>query len=360
MDSIYLQHLNQLELLKNLIYIFGLVFVIEQFAKKKPINSPFIGIVISLIFIIFVSTIRVDLNNWWDDHTVYAIGFVTGEHFSEASATSEPLFYAITSFIRLFTDNYIIYFFIIASIYTGAYLWASKRITNSNGTLMLFMMFVTSLFFVAYGSNTIRAGLAMSLLILGFTFYPKNKIVFAILSLCAINIHLSMLLTLSAFIAAILIKKPKMCLTIWLLSIILSIAFGNWFEEIFASSFEDKRTEIYLMQNQSMTHYKIGFRWDFVIYSLIPIIIGYYYIYRRKYQDKFYTILYCTYLIANSFWILVIRANYTDRFAYLSWALMPIILMYPLINSNLFKRQNYKIATMLLFNVAITFALSLK
>lgn len=358
MDAIYLQHINQLALLRNLIYIFGLIFVIEQFAKKRPINSPFIGIVISLIFTFFVSTIKVDLNNWWDDHTVYTIGFMTGEVISSASSVSESLFYAMTSFIRMFTDNYVIYFFIIATIYTGAHLWASKRLTNNNGTLIMFMMFVSSLFFVAYGANTIRAGLAMSLLILGFTFYNQSKITFAILALCAINIHLSMLLTLCAFIAAIFIKKPKMCFTIWLISIILSISLGSWFEEIFASSFEDNRTQIYFMQDPTKTHYKVGFRWDFVVYSLVPIVVGYYYIYRRHFQNKFYTIIYCTYIIANSFWVLVIRANFTDRFAYLSWALMPIILMYPLLTGNIFRHQNNKIALMLLFNVAITFVLS--
>ena len=359
MEASDIAYLNQLGLLKNFIYLFSICIVIEQFAKKKPINSFFIGIIFSLIFTLFVSTPQINLNNWWNDHVVYAIGFLSGEVISSASAASEPLFYAMTSFIRLLTDNYVIYFFIIAAIYTGAYLWASKRMTNNNGTLIMFMMFVTSLFFVAYGVNTIRAGLAMSLLILGFTFYNQSKITFAILALCAINIHLSMLLTLSAFIAALFIKKPKMCFTIWLVSIILSISLGSWFEGIFASTFEDDRTQIYLMQDPTKALYNVGFRWDFVIYSLIPIVMGYYYIYRHHFQDKFYTILYCTYLIANSFWVLVIRANFTDRFAYLSWALMPIILMYPLLTGNIFRHQNNKIALMLLFNVAITFVLSL-
>lgn len=356
MEASDIAYLNQLGLLKNFIYLFSICIIIEQFAKKKPINSFFIGIIFSLIFTLFVSTPQINLNNWWNDHVIYALGFLYENQI--VTSISEPLFHAITISIRYFTDNYIIYFFIIATIYTGAHLWASKRLTNNNGTLIMFMMFVSSLFFVAYGANTIRAGLAMSLLILGFTFYNQSKITFAILALCAINIHLSMLLTLCAFIAAIFIKKPKMCFTIWLISIIISISLGSWFEEVFASSFDDKRAQIYLIQDPTKTHYKVGFRWDFVIYSLIPIVIGYYYIYRRHFQDKFYTILYCTYLIANSFWVLVIRANFTDRFAYLSWALMPIILMYPLLAGNIFRHQNNKIALMLLFNIAITFVLS--
>jgi hypothetical protein len=36
-------------------------------------------------------------------------------------------------------------------------------------------------------------------------------------------------------------------------------------------------------------------------------------------------------MIANTFWILVIRANFSNRFAYLSWFLMAIVIAYPLL-----------------------------
>lgn len=342
----------------NILWIFTILLAIIQSSINRKINAFTICLILSVIISTTFSAIPITFNIW-DDHTNYAYAFVSSLSDGNLHAPfKEILFIALNKTIRSFTDNYHVFFFIIALIYTIAYSWASKRLTNSSGTLIMFMMFVTSSFFVAYGVNTIRAGLAMSLLILGFTFYNQSKITFAILALCAINIHSSMLLTLCAFIAALFIRKPKMCFTIWLISIILSISLGSWFEEIFASSFDDNRTQIYFMQDPTKIHYKVGFRWDFVVYSLIPIVIGYYYIYRRHFQDKFYTILYCTYIIANSFWVLVIRANFTDRFAYLSWALMPIILMYPLLAGNIFRHQNNKIALMLLFNIAITFVLS--
>lgn len=243
-------------------------------------------------------------------------------------------------------------------MYCGFYLVSSKRFCKKNGLLILFILFVTSNFFVAYGVNTLRAGLAMSLLILAFSFFQDRKIIFAIMAICAINIHLSIALTLCSFIVAKYINKPKMCLSIWLISIILSFSMGSYFEELFAGLVDDQRTS-YLLVDNTQTRYKVGFRWDFVTYSLIPILVGYYYIYKRKYNDSFYNILYCTYLLANTFWILVIRANFTDRFAYLSWALMPIILIYPLINGNIYKHQNYAIALVVFLNVAFTFILSL-
>lgn len=36
------------------------------------------------------------------------------------------------------------------------------------------------------------------------------------------------------------------------------------------------------------------------------------------------------YCVANAFWVLVINAAFSNRFAYLSWFLMPIVIMYPL------------------------------
>ena len=220
-------------------------------------------------------------------------------------------------------------------------------------------MFISSLFFVSYGVNTIRSGLAMSLLILAFSFYKRNNFLYVLLAICAINIHVSVALTLVSFIVAIIIKKPKMCFTIWLISIILSVSMGSYFEEIFANMIDDDRANTYLLVDADKTNYNVGFRWDFVIYSMIPIIVGYYFIYKKKFTDNIYNILYCTYLLANTFWILVIRANFTDRFAYLSWALMPIILIYPLINGNLYKHQNYAISLVVFLNVAFTFILSL-
>lgn len=343
--------------IRYLVYIFALFFCLIQIGFKHPISNILIGLILSLIITILFSFPPVDLSAWWSDRTIYAWWFLSATEY--VLDAKDFMFGVITSTIRTITDNYTIYFFIIASMYTYFYLWSCKNFTNNKGTLTMFLMIISSLFFVPYGFNTIRAGLAMSMLILALSFYNKQRIIFIILALCAINIHQSVTLTLVSFLVALLIKKPKMCFTIWLISIILSFSMGSYFESLFVDLFEDNRANKYLLADAENTIYKIGFRWDFVIYSLIPILTGYYYIYKRKYNDSFYNILYCTYLLANTFWILVIRANFTDRFAFLSWALMPIILIYPLINGQLFKHQNYAISLVILLNVAFTFILSL-
>ena len=346
--------------IKYIIYFITIIFCLVQISRKKIINQYGIGFIVSLVIIVFFSLPPVDFSAWGSDRTLYAIGFLNSENsFNTDLFSSDAMFTLLNTVIRSLTDNYYIYFFMIAFFYTLSYLISCKNFTNNKGTLAMYCTIISSMFFVPYGSNTIRAGLAMSILILALSCYNKQRIIFIILALCAINIHQSVTLTLLSFLTALLIKKPKMCFTIWLISIILSFSMGSYFESLFVDLFEDNKANKYLLADAENTIYKIGFRWDFVIYSLIPILTGYYYMYKKNYTDETYKILYCTYLLANTFWILVIRANFTDRFAYLSWALMPIILIYPLINGQLFKHPNYAISLVILLNVAFTFILSL-
>ena len=90
------------------------------------------------------------------------------------------------------------------------------------------------------------------------------------------------------------------------------------------------------------------FRWDFLLYSFSAIAIAYYYIIKRRFKDSFYDTLFGIYAIGNAFWILVIRANFTNRFAYLSWFLLPAIIIYPLLKVKFFEGQ-YRIISIMIF-----------
>ena len=121
----------------------------------------------------------------------------------------------------------------------------------------------------------------------------------------------------------------------------------------FAAMSDDSRTSY--LNNMQNTSYQVGFRVDFIIYSLTPIIIGYYFIFKKKFRDNFYTLLYNSYILTNIFWILVIRANYTYRFAYLSWFMMPFIMVYPLLKQKLSLKENVWLGSILLGETAFGF-----
>lgn len=71
--------------------------------------------------------------------------------------------------------------------------------------------------------------------------------------------------------------------------------------------------------------------------------------------DWKYKLLINTYIFANSFWIMVMNAAYSNRFAYLSWFLYPIVLAYPCLKMNIWNNfQGKKAGNILLFQVGFT------
>ena len=50
---------------------------------------------------------------------------------------------------------------------------------------------------------------------------------------------------------------------------------------------------------------------------------------KKGYHSDTYNFLYCVYTLTNSVWILCLYASFTNRIAYLSWLMLPIVLIYP-------------------------------
>ena len=98
-----------------------------------------------------------------------------------------------------------------------------------------------------------------------------------------------------------------------------------------------------------------GFRWDFVLYSVMPIYLAYIVIIKREIYDKLYIILINTYIFSNSFWIMVINSLNSNRFAYLSWFMYPIVIAYPLLKLEIWPDQNKKVVQILMLHIGFTF-----
>ena len=89
--------------------------------------------------------------------------------------------------------------------------------------------------------------------------------------------------------------------------------------------------------------------------SSFPVFTGWYFIFKKNFNDKFYSHIFNIYLVCNAFWILIIRANFSNRFAYLSWFLMSLIIIYPFLKQQFFKKQELVIAKVTLFYYGFTF-----
>ena len=155
-------------------------------------------------------------------------------------------------------------------------------------------------------------------------------------------------------------NNSKYYFLMWLLCIPASLIFGSAFEILFASiGIADQRLSYLTEGNVNDDDFSsIGFRWDFLLYSASAVFAGYYFIIKKQFKDALYQRLLNVYLISNGFWILVIRANFSNRFAYLSWFMMGLVIIYPFLKGNLLKNQTQTLAYVLLVYSLFTLVLN--
>jgi hypothetical protein len=248
------------------------------------------------------------------------------------------------------------FFSVLAIIYIYPMYRISKHYFDSYWYYS-FMLFIVSFSFWTYGVNGMRNGAALSLFLWGITF-RNNRIIAGMLFLIAAMFHKTALLPILAYILTFYYNKPKFYLKGWLLCIPLSLVLGSVFVILFSSlgfGGDDRLAGYLTTQAEAGTFSQTGFRWDFLFHSAFAVFAGWYYIYKKNFEDQQYFRLLNTYLICNGFWILVINANYSNRFAYLSWFMMAIIIIYPLLKVQMFKQQHFMIGKVVLVYFLFTY-----
>lgn len=254
------------------------------------------------------------------------------------------------------------YFTVIYVIYVFSALTCVK-ILMPNKTLLGMLFVLTSLSYYSYGINGIRNGSACHMVLLGFALMLKGRALFwpgAGLCLLAFGIHRSTMLPIAAFVAGrFLVRDARYAVYFWLLSIPVSLVAGNAVTSFFGSLGFDERMSGYSDTRNDMSGFShSGFRWDFLFYSMWPVVMTWVNSVQRKCYDNWYRVLSVTYCLANAFWVMVIRASFSNRFAYLSWFLYPIIIAYPLVNIDTWEDQDRKTGYVLLAYAGFTFLMS--
>lgn len=251
------------------------------------------------------------------------------------------------------------YLLTCAFIYVGSLWWAMKRIFGNYYWIPL-LVIISMFTFWVYGVNGIRNGMGASVFILALSF-ANNIPVMILLAYIALGFHQSVLLMIGAAILAWFYNKNKIYLGIWLACIPISLQFGWTLQYLLASTGfmqDDDRFASYLLRENEVgvtAATSSTFRWDFLLYSAMAVGVAYYFIYIRKYKDQYYTWLFNIYLICNAFWIIVIRAAYSNRIAQLSWFIMPIILIYPFMMKRFWRDHERYLGLALLVFYAFTF-----
>lgn len=249
------------------------------------------------------------------------------------------------------------FFLVVEILYVIPVLIACKRLASNHAIfMMLFCMGAFSFF--TYGTNGIRNGMACSLIILALSCINGKmiaKIMAGILCFAAFNIHRSTALPILCMVASFFVKDTRYVMGWWLFSIILSLVAGGPIEAFFTGLGFDDRMEGYSSQNIDASIFSsTGFRWDFLLYSAMPIVLGYYVVFIRRIWDKNYLMLLNTYILCNSFWVMMIRASYSNRFAYLSWFMYAFVLAYPCLKLPIWKNQGMNTALIFMGHLCFT------
>lgn len=265
-------------------------------------------------------------------------------------------FMSIRFFLFLAAIIYILPMYLFSKKYCGTY-W-----------FFAFLMFAASFSFWPYGVNGIRNGMATSVFIWALVYYDRKWLMYSLFAL-SFGIHNSVIIPIAAFIAAGIYKNPKAYFYIWLASIPLSLLGGGFWGTFFTSlGLGDDRAGAYLdanaiselAKNERTTFSQTGFRWDFVLYSASGVFTGWYFLVKKKIKDQFYIHLWGIYMIANAFWILVIRAAFSNRFAYLSWFLLAPIIVYPFLRYRVSEMQSRILAIVYVLYYSFTYFMYFK
>lgn len=216
-------------------------------------------------------------------------------------------------------------FVIYSLIYFGAMLWACRRLFPKD-TLLAFLFCLGAFSTFSYGVNGIRAGMAGSIFLVALSY--RDKLWLSIpLAIFTFGMHHSMALVIVPFFLVLFVKNPRYYFVLWIVSFFIAALHITYFQYLFAE-FTDEHGASYLLSNEHS-----GFRIDFIIYSVIPILFGFIFIRKKMIQSETYNLILSLYTLVNSMWLLCMYSSFTNRISYLSWFLYPIVLLYPFVNN---------------------------
>lgn len=260
-----------------------------------------------------------------------------------------------------------LWFTAIAGIYICFNLIGIHRVFRGQ-EYAAFLFYIVFFLFYSAGTNGIRNACGYSIVFYAMTISlsKKHDKYFRMAVWCFIGylFHSSVIMLIASIICAnTVVKSTKKAVLIWFVAIFLSLVFGNMLANYISQFSSDPRAQGYLDAGQeyelmpSSALVNSRFRWDFLLFSALPIYIGYYVTTVRGITDKFYQFLLNTYILTNAIWVVFIYAAFSNRFAMLSWCIYPYVLYYPFAKFKIWggglqnQRATMLLWLMLLFNL---------
>lgn len=240
-----------------------------------------------------------------------------------------PQDWAFDWLMRAMAPNFTVetFFLVCAALYVIPLSFAAQ-IMHGRWAFPALLALLGSFSFFSYGVNGVRSGIAASLTILAFALHRQWALTYPI-AIFAGLFHRSLFITITFFVITKWIKWVYLYAAFWLFCLVLSITSGAetavFLTGLIGES-DDARIAGYLLGQGDD---KGGFRLDFILYSIIPVIISHLFATKEGVKGETYRRFLCTYLATNGFWLLCMYAAFSNRFAYLSWCILPLVIISP-------------------------------
>lgn len=246
----------------------------------------------------------------------------------------EPLFSVIAQISRAFGAHYKTYFLILYLILIFLYYFSMYTLIDKRNLILslfaiIFFLFISS-WFIASSSNGLRQGLALGLLYISMIYYfvKGRKVVGLFVFVVSIGFHYSMLLILPFYFLFNVLNLGKskvyfMLAVLYPLKVYESLLL--FFSNITGVPIHRAIAEY----GSDIEGYRNGFQLDLFLYTFIYYFIFKFlgkYIY-QEYKKDFYNLINIYSLLTLAYYIYGF-ANYSNRFGYIAWALIPIMQSY--------------------------------
>lgn len=266
------------------------------------------------------------ISAYFGDMMNYMLAFQGYLYTDQVNPNGDYLFEAMMLFFAKNFNAESFFFFCTLLYFIPIYL-AYRKIFKSFWPLV-FILSTIVIAFYGFAVNGIRNGIAAQIFLLGLAL-PK-RVGWALI-LTAIGFHSSMLIPAIGYFSAIVVREVKFYFAFWLLALVTSVFYSGFGELMQNFGLTNNKLDGYISDDTLADQFSMtGYRYDFVLYSAFPVGVAAYYIFKRDFKDAFYYHMTSVYLFANAIFILMNEMLFSNRFAYLSWFMMTIILIYPI------------------------------
>lgn len=249
----------------------------------------------------------------------------------------------------------IAYFFTtINALYFGLmYLACLKMFPRDS--LFAFVIYLGAFSTFSYGVNGLRAGMAASIFLCALAWW-RNKAVVVALCIASFLTHHAMMLPICAMACVWFMPFPKLWMTGWVVALFVALLHITWFQDLFAMLSDDVGEGYLATENTGEWGGTLEgrFRYDFVLYSAIPLWVAWRAMKRLRRPSPRYKAVFNCYTLCNTVWMLCMFANFTNRIAYLSWFLLPILLVYPYFRQEFISKQYKEVNTVAILHLGFT------